>query len=85
VLGLYDLKLAGYLNPYLKTNFNFRLLVEEKPYPNTSPPKFRGGNVPFLIKVGLNSVKSIKIPKVYDPDDDDFTISIFFDGLSTLP
>jgi hypothetical protein len=53
--------------------------MEEKPYPNTDAPKFRG-TVKYPVSVILNSEKVIKLPKIYDPDDDTFTMTVRFDG-----
>jgi hypothetical protein len=58
--------------------------MEEKPYPNTDAPKFRG-SVKSPVTVILNSEKVIKLPKIYDPDDDTFTMIVKFDGLATMP
>ena len=33
----------------------------------------------------MNSEKVLKLPKIFDPDDDIFTISVFFDGSATMP
>ena len=33
----------------------------------------------------MNSEKVIKLPKIYDPDDDTFIVTVKFDGLTTLP
>jgi hypothetical protein len=79
LIGTYDIQLAGYLNPQLRTAFNIRLTMEEKPYPNTDAPKFRG-TVKSPVSVILNSEKVIKLPKIYDPDDDTFTVTVRFDG-----
>ena len=58
--------------------------MEEKPYPNTDAPKFRG-SVKSTVTVILNSEKVIKLPKTYDPDDETFTVTVKFDGLTTMP
>ena len=61
------------------TAFNIRLKLEEKPYPNTDAPKFRG-SVLSPVTVILNSEKVIKLPKIYYPDDDTFTVTVKFNG-----
>ncbi len=58
--------------------------MEEKPYLNTDAPKFRG-SVKSPVTVILYSEKVIKLPKIYDPDDDTFTMTVKFDGLTTMP
>ena len=79
LIGVYDIELAGYLNPKLRTSFNIRVKMEEMPYPNTAAPKFKD-TVLQPITVTLNSEKVLKLPKIFDPDEDTFTVSVFFDG-----
>jgi hypothetical protein len=33
----------------------------------------------------MNSQKTLKLPRIYDPDDDTFTVKILFDGQSIFP
>jgi len=84
LIGSYNLELAAYLNPYLRTVFGIRLKLEELPFPNLDAPKFRG-SVQTELKVILNSEKIYKHPRVYDPDDDTYTIVVLFNGNLTFP
>ena len=54
--------------------------MEEMPYVNTDAPRFRGGSLKSPVSAILNSEKVIQLPKIYDPDDDTFTVKVTFDG-----
>jgi hypothetical protein len=68
------------LNPELRTAFTIRVNMEEVPYVNTDAPRFRGGSLKSPVSAILNQEKVIQLPKIYDPDDDTFTVKVKFDG-----
>ena len=78
-----------YNNTLLKKNMvsgdsrRRRRIVKKKSYPNIDAPKFRG-SVKSLVRVILNSEKVIKLPEIYDPDDETFAVTVKFNGLTTF-
>ena len=75
--GDYDIILEGSLNPYLKQSFDIRVSMQLLYYQNTGGPKFKG-SIKSPITAYLNKELSISIPKMFDPDDDPFTLSISY-------
>ena len=75
--GEYLLKLVGELNPYINVSYPFKLTMEVEKTPNTDAPRFKGSvESSVIVFIGLEKV--IKVPKIYDPDRDSFTITFLF-------
>jgi hypothetical protein len=84
--GTYTMNLFGSLNPYLNLTHKFFLEVEI--YPNTAAPSFVT-QLEEIVKVSLQSDKRFKLPDIKDPDDDSWTLEIYYLGhgrvTQTLP
>lgn len=70
--------MVGELNPCIKVAYPFKLTMEVEKTSNTDAPRFKG-TVESSVTALVGLEKVIKIPKIYDPDGDSFTITFFFD------
>jgi hypothetical protein len=74
-LGTYKLALFGSLNPHL--NFTHKFTLNVKEYPNTSPPYFKEPLVdPY--RVSLQSDKRYHLPQIVEPDDETYSILMYY-------